>query len=603
VTADAGPPNEVESVAQWLGRPDRPLFAWLDVPDDDLVAGVAVICPTMGLEAAYSARALRALGRRLAASRWAALRLDYAGTGDSAGTWTDPGLVAEWLQGVRGAIGCARSLGAPRVAVVGLRLGATLAAAELADGGGVDDLVLWDPCASGRKFLREQRALWAFLRDQATEWGTLREGEVWGSGGESTDASLEAPGILFSAGTVAELEPVAIAGGDRSLASRELLLTREGRKLDRVLAERLALPHVETEQIAGQEALLDVDAVTPEPTLERIVHWVTEPRGPLVRIERPTHQTTVTLRSEGRPSVRERPLDMGSAHLFGVLSEPEHQAEPSTPTVVFLNVGRIGHEGPARLWVDLSRSWAAEGLRCVRVDFSGIGDSPTRPGRTELVEFPADALEDLDDIRRAVTAEGGTELVLVGLCSGGYHAIESALAAPVASVCLINPAITYYRGVQHPERRFEPNVEASGLSDREAWGSTRPFVATALSRLAPLRDAARRVPGSWGVLKRWFVTASPGRMFERLARSGVDVLVVSGSVEERKLCEGERRRIGALIRKGGLSMETIPNLEHTLLERTGRDRVSALLHAHVTRRVAGARGAGPAGRGAIGLRR
>jgi hypothetical protein len=50
-------------------------------------------------------------------------------------------------------------------------------------------------------------------------------------------------------------------------------------------------------------------------------------------------------------------------------------------------------------------------------------------------------------------------------------------------------------------------------------------------------------------------------------------------------------------------METIPNLEHTLLERTGRDRVSALLHAHVTRRVAGARGAGPAGRGAIGLRR
>ena len=53
--------------------------------------------------------------------------------------------------------------------------------------------------------------------------------------------------------------------------------------------------------------------------------------------------------------------------------------------------------------------------------------------------------------------------------------------------------------------------------------------------------------------------------------------------------------------QGGLSVETIPNLEHTLLERTGRDRVSALLHAHVTC-VVGAGGSRPAGRGAMSLR-
>jgi len=603
VTNEVPAPNGVESDALWLGSSDRPMFAWLDVPDDGLVAGVAVICPTMGLEAVYSARALRDLGRRLAASRWAALRLDYAATGDSAGTWTDPGLVADWLSGVRSAIGYARSLGAPRVGVVGLRLGATLAAAELAAAGGVDDLVLWDPCASGGKFLREQRALWAFLRDQATEWGRLREGEAWGSGEERGDGSFEAPGVQFSAATVSELEPVAIATGDRDLASRELLLARRGRKLDRGLAERLALPQVETEEVAGQDALLYVDAITPEPTLERIVDWMTELGGRVVRIERPQRQAMAVVRSGGRPGVRERPLDIGPAHLFGMLSESEDHADPSARTVVFLNTGRIGHQGPARLWVELSRSWAAEGLRCVRVDLSGIGDSPTRPGRTELVEFPADALEDLDDIRRAVTSEGDAELVLVGLCSGGYHAIESALAAPVTSVCLVNPAITYYRGMPHPDRRFEPNEDASGFSDREAWGSTRPWMSTAMSRLAPLRDAARRIPGSWWVLKRLFVTASPGRMFERLTQSGVDVLVVTGSVEERKLCDGERRRIRALIRKGHFSMETVPNLEHSLLERTGRARVSALLHAHVTRRVAGVGGPAPAGRGAIGVRR
>ena len=85
------------AVALWLGPTERPLFAWLDVPEDGAAAGVAVVCPAMGLESAYSSRALRDLAHRLTASGWAALRIDYAATGDSAGTWTDPDLVTEWL--------------------------------------------------------------------------------------------------------------------------------------------------------------------------------------------------------------------------------------------------------------------------------------------------------------------------------------------------------------------------------------------------------------------------------------------------------------------------------------------------------------------------
>jgi hypothetical protein len=60
----------VESLPLWIGSPDRPLFAWLDVPADQLVAGAAVICSTMGLEAVYSTRALRQRAHRLAYSRW-----------------------------------------------------------------------------------------------------------------------------------------------------------------------------------------------------------------------------------------------------------------------------------------------------------------------------------------------------------------------------------------------------------------------------------------------------------------------------------------------------------------------------------------------------
>ena len=184
----------MESVPLWIGSPDRPLFAWLDLPDCRRVAGVAVVCPSMGLEAAYSTRTLRHLGRRLAAAGWAALRLDYAATGDSVGTWSDHGLVAEWLGNVRSAIDDARALGAPRVAVVGLRLGATLGVSALGRGEAVDDLVLWDPCLSGRAFLREQTAFAAFRRELAVEWGAAAPGRAEGpehdndndNGGRST---------------------------------------------------------------------------------------------------------------------------------------------------------------------------------------------------------------------------------------------------------------------------------------------------------------------------------------------------------------------------------------------------------------------------------
>jgi alpha-beta hydrolase superfamily lysophospholipase len=582
VTSETPRKNGVQSVALWLGPPDRPLFAWLDLPEDGLVAGAAIVCPSLGLESAYSARALRDLAHRLAASGWAALRVDYAGTGDSAGTWTDPDLVAEWRSGIRSAIAYARQLGAPRIGVVALRVGATLVAAELSQGDGVDDLVLWDPCVTGRAFLREQRSFWAFVQDQASAWGSLGEGEVWGSGGASEEGSVEAPGVMFSAATVAELEPLAIPSSDRNLASRELVLARQGRKLGKVLEERRALPHIESVEIVGQDELLGVNAITPDPTLDKIVSWLTAPGGLQTRVESPKRPAMVVLRTNGRPPVLERPVTLGPARLFGILSEPADHADPSEKTIVFLNTGRIGHHGPAGLWVNLAREWAAEGFRCLRVDLSGIGDSPTRPGRTELVEFPADALEDMADLRQAITEEGSPELVFVGLCSGGYHAIEAALAAPLASICVVNPVLASYREGQQPERRFEPN-QAPGFSDREAWGATRPWMSRAMLRLAPLRTAMQRVPGSWWILKRLLVTASPTQTFDRLAQSGVDVLVVAGTAEAHQLRRGEQRRYRALARTGFFSMDIVPRLEHSLLERTGRDRVSALLHAHLTR--------------------
>jgi alpha-beta hydrolase superfamily lysophospholipase len=561
------------------------MFGWLHLPPDGRAAGAVVLCPTMGLEGVYAYRTLRRLADQLTESGLAALRFDYAGLGDSAGTSEGAGASATWLENVGSAVDHARGLGVGRVAVVAMRIGGTLAAQELATQGAVDDLVLWDPCASGRSFLREQRTLWVFLRNQALEWGTLKEGDSWGvaaSDGADQDGSAETPGQVFGAQAVADLESLSIAATDGPLAERVLLLTRKGREPDERMCERLTMPHVDAEQITGQEALLGVDATTPEETLDRIVAWLSKPLGSAVVVPRPTIGTAVVGRTDEGRAVVERPVDIGPTHLFGVLTEPEGGAKQNVPTVMFLNAGRIDHQGPGRLWVDLARSWSAQGLRCLRFDLSGIGDSPTRDGRTEQVEYPTDALIDIAETRKFISPEDPTNIFFVGLCSGGYHAIESALQQRVDTICAVNPVLTFYRREQ-PPGRFESDREPA-LSGRQARSSVRPW-AQAINRLDLTHRLERRLPdGAWWFANRIFVKAFPARTFKRLVGSDVRLFVVAGTAETTLLRRGERLLLRSLRTSGRFRMETVPRLEHSLLERTGRKRVSDLLTAYVLER-------------------
>ena len=82
-------------------------------------------------------------------------------------------------------------------------------------------------------------------------------------------------------------------------------------------------------------------------------------------------------------------------------------------------------------------------------------------------------------------------------------------------------------------------------------------------------------------MKRLLVRASPSSMFERLTQSGVRLLLVAAREDVLRLRRGEERRHEALTRTGYFNVESIPHLEHTLLERTGRDRVAELLRAWV----------------------
>jgi pimeloyl-ACP methyl ester carboxylesterase len=130
-----------------LGDAARRLFA---IHDPAVATGrrarALVVCNPLGAEYDYAHRSLRKLALRLARRGIHVVRFDYYGTGDSYGEdeEADPGRMHEDAEL---AIEAARDIsGADRVALLGLRFGATVALrAASRHAGLVESLVLWDP--------------------------------------------------------------------------------------------------------------------------------------------------------------------------------------------------------------------------------------------------------------------------------------------------------------------------------------------------------------------------------------------------------------------------------------------------------------------------
>src|SRR6202034_2309902 len=191
-------------------------------------------------------------------------------------------------------------------------------------------------------------------------------------------------------------------------------------------------------------------------SIEHIVTWLAEVHGAaLVPISVSTRPQASML-FDGAV-LTERALRLGPAELFAIATEPETPID--APTVLMLNAGTDWHVGPNRLWVDLSRRWAAAGIRCVRFDESGIGDSAPRPGRATNVVRAPEGFDDVKDARTAIAPHDPTNVVLVGLCSGGYQSLEDALLQPTRAVYAINPVLHFAppeiaSGPMDPRRRI-----------------------------------------------------------------------------------------------------------------------------------------------------
>jgi pimeloyl-ACP methyl ester carboxylesterase len=368
------------------------LFGWLHVPAASNGDG-AVLIPPIGIEAAHADRFIRLLARRLCARGLSVLRFHLQGSGDSFGTvrgWTD------WCTNAVDAVEALRQrTNVAHPTLVGAHMGALLALHAAAHTE-INNLVLIEPCWSGRDFLRKVR-----LR-QKLEETIHRRPRVQG---------VEAGGFAFPEQLCADLEA---------------LQAQPPRDQRRVLVIEGKARELLTREVH--------EARMPEALLHEVADWVTARPKPSAE-PRSTFRTAKTSPAVPRPRPAEEPLRVGDGRrLFGIRTDPV--APTDLPAIVLPNAGCLNHEGPHRRFVEWTRRWATLGHTCLRLDLGGLGESAAREGCGENIMYPEEAV---DDLQSGLDVLRQRRIVLLGLCSGAVIAFQAALRDPrVVALWMLN---------------------------------------------------------------------------------------------------------------------------------------------------------------------
>jgi pimeloyl-ACP methyl ester carboxylesterase len=547
----------------WLGSDTTPIFAHLATPMTSSSRGGIIIAPAIGRETRMARVALRTLAMTLAGEGFAVLRFDHFGTGDSSGGFDDDRFFVEWTDQVTRGVEFLRSLGSSLVSAVGLRLGATiLGRSANLNSLGLSSVVLWDPCESGRSYLRERAAFEAVNRDDddGTQSGVIEKSEFVFR--EETKEKLRSLTLL-------EVEP-------ERLGERVLIITRDDRVTPVKLSRQFDTASVEWETTSEQSAMLEGElpaSKVPDVTISRIREWLcssSSVESPLLAIE----VTTAALvgANEGPLRVRERSIAVGPRELFGIVSEPVGEA--NGPWIVLVNGMNEDHIGPSRCWVELSRRWSSFGLRCVRFDFTSLGESPWPKDDDGPRDASGIGLEDICDVVRALSPEDPTNAVLIGLCSGAHEALQAALQLLPRGLCTINPQVG--PGVLRSADRLtesDQHLIQSVTSKLRAFAEGQPWIGKLV----------------WQMCRVFLPSAFSLKVRTTLADSGTEMLLIASpddvipfprvpllrSLDKRRLVSTKVCRV-----------EVVPGLDHDFLSPAGRTKAIAILDAHILSKFA-----------------
>lgn len=441
------------------------LCAFYTPPQDGVAArGDLLVVPAFAEEMNRCRAMVSRQARLWAAQGVGTLVLDPFGTGDSDGEFVDA-TWAQWRDDLRRGIDWLDSHGGGCRALLGLRLGAVMAA-ELARGCvGVQRLLLWQPVLSGKthltQFLRVRIAAELNQPDRVKSTDELRRMFAAGQAvevsgyeiGPALAADLDAAAFDASDGPahleVDWFEVVPDGAPTLAPASQKVVDTlRQGGAVVRAQAVAgAAFWHVHERVLAP--SLLDASV--------QCVHSWPEPGA---RPAAPAHAREL-------PAKPVQPMWLPCAQ--EQLSACLHHAHtsPERGVVIVVAGGPQYRAGAHRQFVSLARRLAALGHPVLRFDLRGMGDSSG-----EYVGYEDSAA----DIRAAidqllVLQPSVREVVLVGECESASGILFYAWTDPrVKGAVLINP---WVRTAEGQAQVVLKSYYLDRLRSREFWRKLR----------------------------------------------------------------------------------------------------------------------------------
>lgn len=565
-----------------------------------------LLCGPFGCEDLSAHRSLRLLAVQLAQMGLPVLRFDMDGCGDSAGQDSDPGRVAAWTASIgAGVDALRRQSGCTQVALVGLRLGALLAAQVARTrsvlNADVALLMAIAPVVSGRRYLRECLAL-----------GGMRGAGVEASSGQAD--VLESGGFYFTRSTREALSQLDLAQTELGALPAVHIFDRAEMPSSVPWVKRLQADGVAVtvEPFDGYAPMMDEPhrAVVPQVLWDAVSHTLLARARQLRLQPGPISHSASALRF-GRAvaawdALLEQPVhiplggttseDEPAYTLFGMLSRPA-SGVPVKRAVLMLNAGSIRRVGPSRLYLSLARRWAPQGVMVLRLDLSGLGDSAPAPGQPENVVYGHRAIA---EVRAAVAwlldNSGLSQCTLMGLCAGGSHSLKAAPGLmrgrlpAVEQVVLLNPLVfdpVPGQSLDNPwaAHRLQGMGDAfqQPIWDRQRWRRLWHNNQSVTELLAKARRFA--VWQAWRRLRRLAealhlpVRSALARQLDQLAEQGTRLHFVFASDEPGAgvLREQGGHSFLRRQREGWLQVHHVADADHVFIDADARERLTELL--------------------------
>ncbi len=415
--------------------------AWYWPVQGSAKSTAVVIVPGVVHEERTMIGGLVALAEALADAGLPALLMDLHGCSQSAGMLEDDDIATCWSGGIRAAVRHARSSGAARVIVVGVRLGFPLAVEALAGDALADDplaaLIAWAPIVNGKRYVRELKLLQRANDCEANAAGTIA------IGGFSIPAPVLERIALIDLNEIESPNTSLVMMRETSDGLKAPWLARlsqRGLKVQEQLSTQIhswlfsatdepTLPHEDIEGLARWcRALHDEhcacdDPVPDQPAPRPVIEFVHRARR-----------------------VRETFVELGPTGLTGVLSEP---VDAASGNAVRLMVSTVG---PGRTFADFARDEAGRGNTSLRFDFAGFGTSGRGDAEQGGKLYTDNGARDVQAAVEYLRQAGHRRIYGLGFCAGAWSMMQAGVAPELRAAVAINVALYRQPGLKRPPR-------------------------------------------------------------------------------------------------------------------------------------------------------